>query len=88
MKLHGGLLVGRRDEGWGRGVERETGGDGLGLLGRRGLRRVAGQGGALRRAVDGVHVAIGQQAGAEFHVVLEVEGAASLELCAESVDGG
>ena len=54
VKLH--AVVAReagRDERWGGRVEREAGSDSLGLLGRRGFRRVAGEGRALRCAGDG-----------------------------------
>lgn len=45
VKLESGLLalVGRRDEGWRGGVEREGRGDLLRVLRRRGVRRVARQ---------------------------------------------
>lgn len=83
VNLDAGVLVGRRVEGGRARVQREAGGDLLGLLGGRGFGRVARQRRALRGAVNGDEVNIGQQAGAELHVVLEIKGPGDLELVAE-----
>lgn len=77
-------LEGGRDEGGRRRVEREGGGDRLGLLGGGGVGRDARERGPLRGAVDGHQIAVRQEVGAELQVILEVEGFRSLEPRAES----
>lgn len=77
-------LEGGRDEGGRRRVEREGGGDRLGLLGGGGVGRDARERGPLRGAVDGHQIAIRQEVGAELQVILEVEGFRRLEPRAES----
>lgn len=89
VKLHGGLLsveAGRDEGGW-RWVEGEARSNSVGLLGRWRIGRVASQGGTLRWTGNWNQVALSQQAGAELHVILKVERAASLELVAEGREG-
>lgn len=89
MKLHARVLSleARGNEGGRGGVEREAGCNGLWLLSRRGFGRVAGEGRALRSTGDGNQVALSQKTRAELEVVLQVKGAASLKLGAESIHG-
>jgi hypothetical protein len=81
------LALVRRNVGSRVGVE----GDGVGrdLAGLRGaVRRAAGQRGAVRRGrVDGDDVILGEEVGAEFQVVVEVERAPGLEALTEVGDG-
>lgn len=89
VELDARLLVveAGRDEGGGGRVERESRSNRLGLLRGRGLGRVARERRAFRGAGDGNQVGLGQQVGAELKVVLELEGAAGLELHAERGQG-
>jgi len=91
VQLHVGLVVveyGARGHKGGRGgVEREPGSDGLGLLSRRRLRRVAREGGSLRCTGDGDQVILSQQTGAELEVVFELERAGRFEFCTECRHG-